>query len=830
MRPFLLSWRLLQRHWAAGELLVLLMALIIGVAAMTAVGGFTDRIRLVLNQEAGELLAADLALSSKKQLRPEWLAEAKALGLDTSRFTELRSVIIAHDQPQLVEAKAVDAAYPLRGELRVSNALNGPLIPVHTGPAPGEAWPDSVLAARLQLKTGDLLLFGTLTLQVSHILQYEPDRAGGMFNIAPRLLLHIDDLGKSGLLGPASLKKEMLLLAGSRNHIEQYRQWLTTRITPAETVLSGRNARPELNSALQRAEKFLGLAALVAVLLAGVAIAMAAHRHARRHFDAVAVMRCMGAGSRTVLQLFATELLMLGMIASALGCGLGYLAQEVLAQLLQGLFSQNLPAPSLQPILFGFGIGLILLLGFALPPIAALRRVPPLRVLRRDLAPDLAGRGAKILAITVALLLCAWQAGEAKLAAMVIAGAITTVLLLAAAAWLMIRLLGTLRRRSGVSWRYGISNLRRRSGNTVIQVVAFGLGIMAMLLLTLVRTDLVANWQQQLPADAPNTFLINVQQQQIEPVRSFLSRAGVGTPQFFPMVKGRLTAINDRSVSAEDYEEDRAQHLVRREFNLSWAASLDSDNHITAGRWWDEPATAKMQWSVEEGLAKTLGIKHGDSIQFEVAGQQFNAEVSSLRKVSWDSFRVNFFVTSPPGHLPVEQASYITAFHLPNHLRHSGGELLQQFPTITMIDVEEVMQRVRGVISRVAMAVEFVFLFTLLAGFTVLFAAMQSSQDERMREVAILRTLGAGNATIRRALLAEFGTMGLLSGLLAALAATAVAWVLAIQVFQMEWAFNLTIWWAGLLAGGTIIPLAGLLSARQVLNTPPLLVLRRQES
>jgi len=830
MKSFLLSWRLLKRHWAAGELLVLLVALMIGVAAMTAVGGFTDRIRLVLSQEAGELLAADLALNSKKDIKPEWQAHAESLGLKTARFTELRSVIVAKDQPQLIEAKAVDNHYPLRGELRTSGQLDGNILVAKSGPQSGTAWADTMLVSRLNLHLGDTVQFGTLALKITQILQYEPDRAGSVFNIAPRLLLHRDDLSKSGLLGPASLKKESLLLAGERTQIEAYREWLEPQMSPAETLLTGRNARPELNTALQRAEQFLGLAALVAVLLAGVAIAMAAHRHAKRHFDTVAVMRCMGASSRTILQLFATELILLGFIASALGCGLGYLAQEVLAQILEGLFSQNLPAPTLRPIFFGFGIGFTLLLGFALPPIAALRQVSPLRVLRRDLAPDLAGRGAKFFAIVVALLLCVWQAGEIKLAAMVIGGALATIIILAAAAWLMIRQLGSVRKGSTVSWRYGISNLHRRSNNTVIQVVAFGLGIMAMLLLSLIRTDLVDNWQKQLPPDAPNTFLINVQQEQVEPIRAFLSQKGVGEPQFHPMVKGRLIAINARKVSPEDYQEDRAQHLVKREFNLSWAALLDSDNTIEKGAWWDGAAQPTMQWSVEEGLAKTLGITLGDKIQFDVAGQSFNAQVSSLRKVSWDSFRVNFFVTAPPGYLPEEQASYITAFHLPAQLRSTGGELLQQFPTVTMIDVQEIMQRVRGVISRVALAVEFVFIFTLLAGFTVLFAAMQSSQDERMREVAILRTLGASSATVRRALLAEFSVLGFLSGLLAALASSTVAWVLATQVFRIEWLFNFNILWAGLLAGGVIISAAGLLSARKVLNTPPLLVLRQQES
>lgn len=821
------SWKMFQRHWSAGELLVLLLALIVGVAAITAVGSFTDRIRLVLEKEAGELLAADLSLSSKNTMKPSWQQQAERMGLRTARFTELRSVIVVHDQAQLVEAKAVDAAYPLRGILRTSATVGETAEPSTTGPAAGKAWPDATLAGRLQLKPGDRLQFGTLSLQVDRILQYEPDRAGNIFNIAPRLMVNLQDLSRSGLLGPGALKKDHLLLAGATATVKQYQQWIESRIGPAETLRSGRNARPELSSALQRAEQFLGLASLVAVLLAGVAIAMAAHRHARRHFDAVAVMRCMGARGSTILKIFSMELILLGIIASAIGSIFGYMAQEVLAQLLQGLFSQNLPPPTFRPVLFGFGFGMALLLGFALPPIVALRHVPPLRVLRRALEPDLVGHGAKFIAIAVALLLCIWQAGETTLAMMVIGGAMATILLLTTAAWLMLKLLHSVRSRSAVSWRYGIANLSRRSTATIAQIVAFGLGIMAMLLLTLVRTDLLETWQQQLPLGTSNTFLINVQMQQTEQIRAFLTNAGIKTPQFHPMMKGRLVAINDRPVSEQNYQQDRAQRLIKREFNLSWASSLDSDNHITQGSWWNN-TKADMQWSVEEGLAKTLGIKHGDMIQFNIAGEIINAQVSNLRKVSWDSFRVNFFVLAPPGYLPIEQASYITSFHLPVAMRHVGGELLHQFPTITMIDVEEIMQRIRTVISRVAQAVEFVFIFTLLAGLTVLFAAMQSSQDERMREVAVLRTLGASNATIRRALLTEFGIMGLLSGLLAATAASAIAWLLATEVFHMEWAFNPTIWWVGLLVGGTTIPLAGLLSARKVMNTPPLLVLRQQ--
>jgi len=821
-----LALRLLYRQWRSGELLVLALALLIGVAAMTAVGMFTDRIRLVLTQEAGELLAADLSLSSNRPLKPEWLAKVEDLGLEHARFTELRTVVLAANQVQLVEAKGVDDRYPLRGALRIRDRVGAAPTVTQRGPAAGSVWPDAMLAGRLGLKVGDTLQLGTLSLRVAAILSYEPDRAGSMFTIAPRLMFNLQDLPKTGLIGVGSLRHEHLLVAGNHDAIQGLEAWLQPQLTPSENLRNSREGRPELVSALQRAEHFLGLAALMAVLLAGVAIAIAAHRYARRHFDAAAVMRCMGAGGNTVLQLFALSLLLMGFIAALSGVAVGFAAQEVLAQLLRGLFNQPLPPPGWLPVWFGLSVGLLMLLGFALPPLAALRHVPPLRVLRRELAPDAAGMLVRIAAVCSALLLCGWQAGEWKLALMVMAGVTATVLLLALFGWLMIRGLQGLRRRGGVAWHYGVANLSRRMSATVVQLVALGLAVMVLLLLTLVRTDLLSNWQQQLPADASNTFLINVQQSQVAPLKHFLQQAGVNDVVFSPMVKGRLLAINDKAVAADDYQQERAQRLVKREFNLSWATQMGADNRIVAGDWWQADAAA-MQWSVEEGLAQTLGIAMGDALTFDIAGTTLVGKVSSLRSVQWDSFRVNFFVIAPPGYLPATQASYITSFYLPPSLHQTSSALLHQFPTITLIDVDEVMQRVRAIIERVALGVEFVFAFTLLAAITVLLAAVQSSLDERVREVAVMRTLGAGNALLHRAVLAEFILLGLLAGLLAALTASAVAWGLSYWVFEMPWTFNPWVLVAGVLVGGLIIPLCGMLATRRVLHTPPLLLLRQ---
>jgi len=821
------SWRALRRNWRAGELKVLAAALVIAVASITSVGFFTDRVRLAMSHQAAELLAADLVVSASHPPLAGWQQQAQALALRTARTTSFPSVVLSGDNTQLVEVKAVSDGYPLRGTLRVADAPFGAERPAAGIPAPGSVWADTRLMDALGLKVGATLELGAQHFTIADVLAYEPDRGGNMFSFAPRVLMNDADLATTHLLGPGSRASYQLLLAGKPEALAALRAWIEPRLHEGERVLDVRDARPELKTALERAEKFLGLAALVSVLLAGVAVATAARRYSARHLDGAAVMRCLGATQGFVTRLHLLEMLWLGLAASAVGCLVGYAAQEVLVQLQAGFFAKQLPAPSLQPVLVGVSTGMILLLGFALPAILRLKSVPPARVLRRDLGPlpasALSVYGAALGAVSALLL---WQAADVRLTLYVLAGAAGTLLGLALVAYALVRALNLLRGQVGVAWRYGLANIARRARGSVAQILAFGLGIMVLLLLSLVRSDLLAAWQAKLPPDAPNQFVINVQPEQVQPMEAFFAAHGLKEAQLYPMVRGRLTAVNGRPVSPADYPDDRARRLVEREFNLSWAAQPQDDNRIVAGRWWRAGERGAHEVSVEQGLAETLGLKLGDELTYQIADRSVRVTITSLRKVEWDSFRANFFVVAPPGLLDDYPATWITSFHLTAAQRDLLAPLVRSFPNITLIDVDALMTKVRDIMDRVNLSVQYVFLFTLFAGITVLYSAIQSTQDERLYESALLRTLGASRVHVLKGLAAEFVVLGLLAGVLAAFAASLAGFILARQVFHLAYTFNPWLWLVGLVGGALGVGLFGILGARFVLNRPPLQSLR----
>lgn len=821
------SLRALRRNWRGGELKVLAAALVIAVASITSVGFFTDRVRLAMSQQAAELLAADLVVTAGKAPPNEWEQHAQSRNLRTARTASFPSVVLAGDTAQLVEVKAVSAGYPLRGALRVADEAFGTERVTDGIPAPGTVWVDERLLGVLGLKIGESIKLGALQFNIAQVITFEPDRGGNLFNFAPRLLMNAVDLDRTRLLGPGSRVSHGLLLAGAPEALATTRAWIGTRLGEGARVLDVRDARPELKTALERAEKFLGLAALVSVVLAGVAVATAARRYSARHLDGAAVMRCLGATQGFITRLHFLEMFWLGVGASLVGCAIGFGAQEVLAQLQAGLFATQLPAPSLQPVLVGVFTGLVLLLGFALPAILRLKSVPPARVLRRDLGPLPAGAlsvyGAALAAVTALLF---WQAADIKLTATVLAGAVATLLVLVLAAFALVRALNLLRGQVGVAWRYGLANIARRAQGSITQILAFGLGIMVLLLLSLVRTDLLAAWQSKLPVDAPNQFVINVQPGQVQPMQAFFAARGLREARLHPMVRGRLTELNNSPVSGADYSDDRAKRLVEREFNLSWSAQPPEGNRVVAGSWWAKDARGLREVSVEKGLAETLGLKLGDTLSWRIADREMSVTITSLRSVEWDSFRANFFVIAPPGLLEDFPATFITSFHLPAENRAWLAQLVREFPNVTLIDVDALMTKVRSIMDRVNLSVQYVFLFTLFAGLTVLYSAIQSTQDERLYESALLRTLGASRAHILKGLAAEFVVIGLLAGLLAAFAANLAGLVLARQVFQLNYSIDPWLWVAGPAAGALGVGLFGVLGARFVLNRPPMQSLR----
>jgi putative ABC transport system permease protein len=837
------SIRMTARDWRAGELRFLLVALIVAVASLSAVGFFIDRMRSSLDRDAHQLLGADLLVNADGPIRADWRAEAQRRGLllaDTVTFPSMAQAGEGEQsQALLASVKAVSQGYPLRGKMKITTSMEaagaGRGDKTATTPAPGTVWVDANVLSALKTTIGATLKLGDKSFTIAQIIAAEPDRGPSFVNFAPRVMLPLADLAATGLTdNGARVTYRMQVAAPSNNNlapINQYEQWLKSRIALENVkgvrIESLENGRPEMRTTLDRADRFLSLVGLLSAMLAAVAVAMAARRFMLRHLDACAMLRCLGLSQNQVSVLYLIEFVLVGLAGSVLGVLVGFGAHYVLLELIGKLISTDLPPVSMLPAFQGVVTGMLLLVGFALPPVLQLRNVPHNRVLRREQAPPralaLATYGFGVCAF-VGLLL--WQAGDPKLALLTALGFLAGFGLFALAGWLGIVSLKKLRGAlDSQSWRFAVTALQRRPGATIVQVVSLALGLMALLLLTVVRGDLVGAWRSATPADAPNRFIINIQPDQAAPLAQRLAAAGVNDAVLYPMIRGRLTAVNGQPITSATYPAEDARRLAEREFNLSTMKQMQSSNQIVAGQWYaDQPGHPEA--SVEQGIAKTLGLKLGDSMRFDIAGQVVEARVTSLRKLEWGSMRANFFVIINPQAMKDTPQTMMTAFNLPPSETKLTSALTREFPNLTVIDVSGIISQLQEVLDQVVTAVEFLFLFTLASGVLVLYAALMGSQDERTRESGLLRALGATRKQLSRAQWIEFALVGGLSGLLAASGAAALGWALATYQFKFPWSFDPRVWLAGLAVGVACAIGGGWLGLRNVLKQPVLQTLR----
>jgi putative ABC transport system permease protein len=821
-----LATRLLRRNWRAGESRVLLFALFIAVASVTTVGFFADRVRAALDRQANELMGGDLVVISDHALGPAFSAAASGENLATAHTRTFPSMVSGSAGVNLAEIKAVSEGFPLRGKIRIADAPGLPDREAEGVPAAGTAWVGEPLLARIGAGPGEAIRVGKADLKIAAIVVREPDSVLDYFGIAPRVLINERDLDATGLVVVGSRVTWRLLVSGEPDAIDRYREAMLPKLGRGERIESVRDARSEVRVSLDRARRFLALASLLSVVLSSVAVALAARRFSQRQMDGAAMMRCLGASQASIFAINAWQFLLLGLAGSALGTAFGYFAQEALAIWLADFFKVSLPSPGPLPAVQGAAIGFVLLLGFTLPPLLRLRSASTLRVLRRDLdiaEPSALGAYALGLAVLAGLIL--WQVGDLALGSQALAGFAATIGVAAVAGLMLVRGVSALRGSASGPWRYGLANLRRRTGSSVVQIIALGLGIMAMLMLTLVRTDMIGRWQKSLPADMPNRFAINIQTDQLPGVQAWFRSQALATPDLYPMVRGRLMTISDRPVKPAEMKDERAKRQAERELNLSWAEKSRPDNAIVAGTFW-KPGDRDPQFSVEEGFAKSLGIKVGDTLGFDVGGSRFTGKVTSLRKVDWDSFKANFFVIANPGVLESYPASWITSFHLPPGREATVNALVREYSNVSVIDLSAIMEQVRRITDQVSRAVEFVFLFAIAAGIVVLFAAITSTQDERVFEGAVMRTLGASRRQLVTLQFAEFLAIGTLSGVIAALGAVALAYALSERLLGVPYEFNALIPLAGMAVGAIGVAVAGLLGTRRAIDSPPLATIR----
>ena len=826
MNALPLAWRLLLRDWKSGELTVLGIALIVAVTSLTAVAFLTDRVGQAVEMRAAESLAADLRLGSSQPLPERYIEMAEQAGLKTAAMITMPSVVFDENRSTLSAIRAVTPAYPLRGQLKIASKLLAEGVVTTEIPATGEAWATTRLLARLGADAGSVITVGNTSFRITKVLDFRPDQGWQFVDLAPTLLINSADLESTALIQPGSRVSYRMLFAGSRGDILAFKPKLEALLSAGEQLSDIEDSNPQIRSAMERSGRFLNLASLVSVLLAAVAVAMAARRYAIRHRDRIALLKCLGSQQAFILRLNLLQLVMLTILGAAIGNVLGYLSQEVLAWIARDLIAQELPAPSASPVLLGLVTALFILCGFALPDLVQMGKTPVLRVLRHDVDPPPMRYGISYLAGMFAVLaLLQWMVRDSKLVLAIAAGAAGTFAILGLAGWLLVKATGRFRGVAGVAWRYGLANLNRRGRESVVQVVAFGLGLMVLMLLTLVRNDLMNTWRDSLPADAPNQFLINIQLHEVPKIRQFLVSQNMEVPKFVPLVRARLTAINGQDVSQISFEDPQGERWATRESNLSFGDEIQTGNQLTAGQWW-QPGTENHEISIEENFGRELEVKLGDDLSFDIAGEPVNATVTSFRSVEWDTFQPNFFMVFSAAALEGYPASYITALYAKAEDDNKVIELMRQFPSVTVIDLDASLAQVRDVMDKASLAVQAVFLFTLFAGLAVLWAAVQSSLDERSFESAILRTLGASRGRVLSGVVVEFVAIGLLAGLLASTGASLAAWYLAVNVYQLQYHFSPFLWLAGPILGMLFVGTSGLLATWKVVTNAPVSVLR----
>lgn len=822
-----LSLRFLQRDWKAGELNLLLLAMLICVSSITTVAFTTDRMGKAIKHQSSELLAADFVIASRHPIRPQRLALAKRLGLQTSEIELFRSVLVVKDAVQLVAVKVIDNSYPLRGKLRLSDRAYGKGR-VHLGkPASGTIWVAPRVLQALGIQLGDKVQLGAKTFVISKVIRYEPDRGGDFFRMAPRVMVGDEDLAQTKLIQKGSRVDYRLLVAGKPGQIARFVKAVKASPHPDEELLSVKTGNPAIHFAFERADFFLNIIALISVLLGSLATAMAAQRYSRRHIDSVAILRTLGLSQWRIFALIAIEMGVFALLASLLGCLLAYAAQYGLSHMLADLIVGQLPPPGFSPVWTGTVTGFIALFGFVMPSLWLLKGIPPIRVLRREQSTTLFNAAFVVIFLIAIFVLWLWRLGQGEVTQYLLAGSLGTLIALFILSRLLVFALRPMRTLLSASWRYGLANLTRRGNLTAIQVSAFGLGLMFILLNVLIRTDMLDGWRKTLPPHAPNYFLINAQASQLTALRAFFHQHHVAPPEFAPMAVARLLSINGKPVHAKDFTSPRAKRLILHEFNLSQQTSLHTGNRVLQGRWWRKDEHGKDYISLEQSIVKAFHLKLGDKLTFALGDKNVTLSLLNSRRVNWNSFKVNFFAVTPPGLLEQVPTNWVASMYLDPQQARILADLVRHFPSITVIDIDVIISRIRHLMARVSTAVQYLLGFTLVIGVIIMLTALKTTEDERRREAALLHTLGARRSWILKGNLAEFALMGMLAGTIAGVAATLTGHVLARQVFKFDYSMTLLPTLAGLVIGTVFVSLIGLLASNKVLSKPPIETLRQ---
>lgn len=815
------SLRMLRREWRAGDVSTLALASFMAVACLTTVLFFVDRLEQALQLQASELMAADLRYSSDQAIDPGLLRALDQTGLRRAGYVAFRSMLLFQGKPKLVELKAVQPGYPLRGKLRLLDN-SGSRLSQQQAPQAGTVWIDSRLQKQLAIPMGGQLRIGDAEFRLSAIIEQEPDRAGDMFSIAPRAMIAQSDLAATGLVQAGSRIRYVVLLAGKRSGLERAKQVLDAKLGPGDKLETVNEARGEVRVSMLRARQFFGLVAVISVILSITAIAICARRFAERNSQVFAVMCCLGARSRDVLQSFVIQLMIVAGLAGIFGSVCGWLLHQVLAGIIGRMLLLNLPAPSLWPALPGLLVAFAASLLVATPPVMRLRKISVVQALKAEHASLSASGGVSyLLGLALVFGLIYWLAGDSRMAGILSLSLSATLVLLALSTLALLWILRRIPLRRLNVWVMGLRHLLRHPWQNLIQILAFGVSIMAVVLLTMLRNDLLSIWQEGLPEDIPNRFIINIQAQQKDAIQAYWQDQLDRRLDFYPLVRARISRVKGQAVA--DMSRTPQQHgLLDHDFKLSWQTQLNAANTLVSGHWWRPQDSAKALVSVEQGMAQTLGLTLGDSLSFSIEGRDMTFTVASIRKVKWDSFQPNFYVLLNPGLLPEQSASNITSVYVPAAKEAALDGLINRFPNLTVINASDIIRHVRSISAKVSMAIEFMFVLTLVSGAVLLLAAIRVSYEQRKHETAIQRALGVSRQKVLRAIAAEFALIGVLAGFIGMFFSNITATVMAEEIFQRSYVPSPWYWIVSLVLAAGLTATLGLLSLRPILRVSPM--------
>ncbi len=830
MKHLRLALRLLWREGRSGELTILLLALIIAVSSSTAISLFTDRLHRTMSVQAAEFLAADMVIASPALLSENWHAKARELNLEQAQTAEFSSVLMENGEMLLAGIKAASERYPLRGRLKITPSDYSQEKTTRQPPKQGEAWVQQRILSALKLKLGDSLTVGEKALTVTHILTYEPDKRGDFYSMSPRVLINAKDLSATKVIQPGSHVHYFFQFNGSKDRLAAFRKWTKPQLNPSQRLMDIHEDRPEMGNTLKRAERYLGLSSIIVTLIAGVAIAMATRRYSERHFNTSAILRCLGCKQNEIVWLYGHQFLFLGSFGSLTGCTLGWLGQQGLFYLLRDLLPAEVADPSLLAIALGFLTGLAILCAFALPPLLRLKNVSALRVLRRELEP-LPNSAWFIYGCALALItLLLWAyTHDLKMTATLLGGGVAALSLTGGLIYWLLRQIPASFLKTGLSWRFAVKGLLRTPKATVSQILAFSMTLMTMILSFSISKDLIADWQQQLPDNAPNHFALNIFPDQLDGFRQDLQEENIDLSHLYPIIKGRLVEINDTPVQQVVSKESRGERATHRDLSLTFSKSLPETNQISKGQWWETENSKPGLVSVESKLAKSLNVKIGDKLTFTIGSQQFHARINSFRKVKWETMKPNFYMIFSPGTLDDYPRTYLTSFHLPKARKDSLNRLLKKYPAMTLLEVDALLAQFKTILAQITRAIDYILYFALLAGFTVLFAAVHATLDIRIYEGALMRTLGANRRLLQNSHLIEFSLLGFISSLFALVIAETLIFALYHFVLQLDYQPHYRLWLFVPIAGTGCVTLAGFFGVRKVVQQPPMGILRMTE-